>query len=292
MAFGNWSLGGWVGGSIPLSPFSPDLTSFMRPLCLVTMVREKEGKRWLNLSLVINYLPWVWNWGLFSFTHQTPDSPSSVGTSVLCLSPLRWLCDYLAVGQVSSLKWSLGFLPTCVSLAFNPPIFSFDLSALYLVTLASSELKEFLAQARGGAIRVMKIVIRNGTLVSFRDIKSEWFWFKIRLHLTSSKRADSCFVCRGVGAGFSQTDKTELGQRLWSVPATSAHATTAVLHPLPPGLPECTGIWMDLHCLVTWPITSTSTDTYVPLWIVSTSLKVMQPDFSWMKDNLKNKKEH
>lgn len=43
-----------------------------------------------------------------------------------------------------------------------PPNLSFDLSALYLVTLATSELKEFLAQAKGGAIRIMKIVIRNG----------------------------------------------------------------------------------------------------------------------------------
>lgn len=41
-AFGNRSVGGQVGGSIPLSPFSPDRTLFMRPLCLVTMVREKE----------------------------------------------------------------------------------------------------------------------------------------------------------------------------------------------------------------------------------------------------------
>lgn len=43
MAFGNWSVGGRVGRRAPLSPFSPDLTSFMRQLCLVTMVREKEG---------------------------------------------------------------------------------------------------------------------------------------------------------------------------------------------------------------------------------------------------------
>ena len=45
IAFGGWSIGGQAGGSIPLSPFSPDLTSFMRPLCLVTMVREEEGVR-------------------------------------------------------------------------------------------------------------------------------------------------------------------------------------------------------------------------------------------------------
>lgn len=56
MAFGNWSVGGQVGGSIPLSPFSPDLTSFMRPLCLVTMVRKKEGE---------HYKP------KFSFQYQT-----------------------------------------------------------------------------------------------------------------------------------------------------------------------------------------------------------------------------
>lgn len=56
---------------------------------------------------------------------------------------------------------SVSYLPNSVSLTFNP-ILSFDLSLLYLVTLATSELKEFLARARGGAIRIMKIVIRNG----------------------------------------------------------------------------------------------------------------------------------
>lgn len=54
------------------------------------------------------------------------------------------------------------YLPNSVWLAFNAPSTVFDLSALYLVTLATSELKEFLARARGGAIRIMKIVIRNG----------------------------------------------------------------------------------------------------------------------------------
>ncbi|XP_013861844.1 twinfilin-2 isoform X1 [Austrofundulus limnaeus] len=39
------------------------------------------------------------------------------------------------------------------------------LSALYLVSAATFELKEFLARARGGSIRILKIVIRNEELV-------------------------------------------------------------------------------------------------------------------------------
>lgn len=39
---------------------------------------------------------------------------------------------------------------------------SFDFSASYLVTPATAELKDFLSRTRGGDIRVVKIVIRNG----------------------------------------------------------------------------------------------------------------------------------
>lgn len=97
------------------------------------------------------------------FIPQIQISQWFFGTYVSCLSHFRWWRDYLAVDQIFSLKWSLRFLPTQLCLTcFQPPILSFDLSALYLVTLATSELKEFLARARGGAIRIMKIVIRNG----------------------------------------------------------------------------------------------------------------------------------
>lgn len=169
----------------------------------------------------------------------------------------RW-CDYLAVDQIFSLKWSLRFLPTQLCLTcFQPPlpILSFDLSALYLVTLATSELKEFLARARGGAIRIMKIVIRNG--------KHEMFlvFVKIWHHQPTILRGVELihvFVCRGVGARLVQRASTELGQGLRSVPASSAHTSGTLLHPLPSGLPECTGIRVDLHRLVTWPVTSMS----------------------------------
>lgn len=97
------------------------------------------------------------------------------GTYVSCLSHCSWWCDCLAVDQIFSLKWSLRFLPTQLCLTcFQPPILSFDLSALYLVTLATSELKEFLARARGGAIRIMKIVIRNGKHLVFRKVWHKW----------------------------------------------------------------------------------------------------------------------
>lgn len=69
--------------------------------------------------------------------------------------------------------------PTLSRLLSTPPppplpILSFDLSALYLVTLATSELKEFLARARGGAIRIMKIVIRNGKHEMFLVFVKIW----------------------------------------------------------------------------------------------------------------------
>lgn len=70
--------------------------------------------------------------------------------------------------------------------------------------------------------------------------------------------ADTCLVCRGAGVRLVQGAGTELGQGLRSVPAPSAHASGALLHPLPPGLPECTGIRVDLHRLVTRPVTSMS----------------------------------
>lgn len=98
-----------------------------------------------------------------SFYHSDSNFSGVLGYVSPCLSHCRWWRDYLAVDQIFSLKWSLRFLPTQLCLTcFQPPILSFDLSALYLVTLATSELKEFLARARGGAFRIMKIVIRNG----------------------------------------------------------------------------------------------------------------------------------
>lgn len=79
--------------------------------------------------------------------------------------------------QIFSLKWSLRFLLTQLCLTcFQPPILSFDLSGLYLVTSATSELKEFLARARGGDIRIMKIVIINGKhkrFLLFRHFKKK-----------------------------------------------------------------------------------------------------------------------
>lgn len=76
--------------------------------------------------------------------------------------------DELALDQILSLKWrfSGSHHPTPQPLATHHSILSFDSSALYLVSSATSELKEFLARARGGAIRIMKIVIRNGEHVS------------------------------------------------------------------------------------------------------------------------------
>ncbi|XP_062327710.1 twinfilin-2-like isoform X2 [Osmerus eperlanus] len=57
-----------------------------------------------------------------------------------------------------------------VSLSVSPP------SVLNLVTIATSELQEFLARARGGTIRIVKIVIRDEELVlgSYREPVQSW----------------------------------------------------------------------------------------------------------------------
>lgn len=67
-----------------------------------------------------------------------------------------------------SLKWRISgsHHPAPQALVTHHSILSFDSSALYLVSSATPELKDFLARARGGAIRIMKIVIRNGEHVS------------------------------------------------------------------------------------------------------------------------------
>lgn len=116
-------------------------------------------------------------WG--AFIRQTHISQWLFGA---CVPPI-WvtLGDGVTVWQwIKFSPWSGvsgSYLPNSVSLAFNPPpppILSFDLSALYLVTLATSELKEFLARARGGAIRIMKIVIRNGKHEMFLVFVKIW----------------------------------------------------------------------------------------------------------------------
>lgn len=165
------------------------------------------------------------------------------------MTPWQWI-KFSPWSRVSG-----SYLPNSVSFAFNPPIPSFDLSALYLVTLATSELKEFLAQAKGGAIRIMKIVIRNGKHETSLIFKGIWH------HLTFSwlvLNPENVLVCRGVGARVIQRACTQLGQRLRPVPASSAHASGPFLHPLSSGLPERPGIRVDLHRMVTWPITSMS----------------------------------
>lgn len=132
LAFGNWSVGGRVGRSIPLSPFSPDLTSFMRPLCLVTMVTERQ---WVQKTAKSGFqCRYFENWGEIRLFYRSDWNLSVVlwYVCVPCLSHCGWWCDYLAADQIFSLKWSLRFLLTQLCLTcFQPPILSFDLSTLY-----------------------------------------------------------------------------------------------------------------------------------------------------------------
>lgn len=89
----------------------------------------------------------------------------------------------------------------------------------------------------------MKIVIRNGEHVSDGRPASD-------LPLAAGLTRDVLFH-RGVGAGLVPRASAELGQGLRPVPAASAPASGALLHPLPPGLSERSGIRVDLHRLVT-----------------------------------------
>lgn len=148
------------------------------------------------------------------------------------------MCEYLAVGPIFTHKWS--------PRSFLTKLFHCFEFALSLVYAATFELKEFLARARGGSIRILKIVIRNGN--SDHVFRAQKNLFEVGC-LTVF--VHSCFFHRRVGARFIQRAGADLGQGLRSVSASSSHTSGALLHPLPPGLPECTGLRVDIHLLVT-----------------------------------------
>lgn len=63
-------------------------------------------------------------------------------------------------------------------------------------------------------------------------------------------------VFRAAGARGLQRTRTRLGPGLWPPPASSAGRRGALLHPVPPGLPECTGLRVDFHLMVSRPVSS------------------------------------
>lgn len=174
MVFSNWSIWVQVDRTVPLSLYSSGLTSFMRLLCLVTTVRTKD--RYLNPSLTVKP-PYV---GLKKTLENKETLLKNHEGWVFCILQIHpsgalgymyrlirvVMCDGVTIWHwIKFSPWggvSGSCLANSVSLDFNHLILSFDLFASYLVTVATSELKEFLAQARGGGIRIMKIVIRNG----------------------------------------------------------------------------------------------------------------------------------
>lgn len=58
-------------------------------------------------------------------------------------------------------------------------------------------------------------------------------------------------IFRAAGAGGLQRARAELGPGLRPLPASSPGRPGSLLHPVPPGLPECTGLRMDIHIMVT-----------------------------------------
>lgn len=75
-------------------------------------------------------------------------------------------------------------------------------------------------------------------------------------------------IFRAAGAGCLQRAREELGPGLRSLPASSPGRPGAVLHPVPPRLPECTGLWVDLHFLVSWPVSSMLQHEHFTLHII------------------------
>lgn len=63
-------------------------------------------------------------------------------------------------------------------------------------------------------------------------------------------------IFRAAGTGGLQRAGKELGPGLWSLPASSPGRPGALLHPIPPWLPERTGLRVDLHIMVSWPVSS------------------------------------
>lgn len=68
----------------------------------------------------------------------------------------------------------------------------------------------------------------------------------------------SALSFRAAGSGDIQRAVTELGPGLWPLPASSLGWPRTLLHHVPPRLPECTGLWVDLHLMVSRPVSSTS----------------------------------
>lgn len=66
----------------------------------------------------------------------------------------------------------------------------------------------------------------------------------------------SGLIFRAAGAGGLQGSGTQLGPGLWSLPASPSGRTAALLYPISPWLPECIGLRVDLHLLVSWPVSS------------------------------------
>lgn len=135
----------------------------MSLLCLVTMVTARD-----KLNNYLNQVVWTklefpglniaegWD----CLAHQTTPTPTPKASSYEGL----WVTVSLSVSGSNCLPevWSRVHTASSVWHLLHFRILSFDLSALYLVASATPQLKDFLTQAKGGDIRIVKIVIKNG----------------------------------------------------------------------------------------------------------------------------------
>lgn len=70
-------------------------------------------------------------------------------------------------------------------------------------------------------------------------------------------------IFRAAGVGSLQRATAALGPGLWPLPASSPGWPGALLHPVPTRLPECFGLRVDFHLLVSWPVSSKGKEKHV-----------------------------
>lgn len=150
----------------------------------------------------------------------------------------------------------LRFSPSHTSTPRHPPLYP----QLWLVCLVSGFLSNIWAEGVPGSC--------EGRCHQNNEDRHQKRWTRLpRLQRpggcspasSESLLADAwCFVRRGVSARLVSRASAELGQGLRPVPASPAHTSGTLLHPLPPRHSERSGIRVDLYRLVTWPVTSES----------------------------------
>lgn len=98
---------------------------------------------------------------------------------------------------------------------------------------------------------------------------------KGRWHLYGWRSVMSChLIFRAAGAGGLQRAGKRLWPGLWSLPASSPGRPGPLLYLVPPRLPECTGLRMDLHLVVSWSISSETQNCFFFILHIMSQLRI------------------